>query len=126
QMQHEVLANNLRWMDVELALATQDEPMDSTIIDGFNSVEDHVDQFTNEREGMPFLQTIDNKKSFESVTGKQNSEEDIREFSKDLFSIEDDIEMNINKSGDGADVPMYSVFYEDGKRVYMDITERGA
>src|SRR5699024_4310017 len=36
QMQHDVLKNNLRWMDVELALATQEEPMDSTIIDGFN------------------------------------------------------------------------------------------
>lgn len=126
QMQHEVLANNLRWMDVELALATQDEPMDSTIIDGFNSVEDHVDQFTNEREGMPFLQTVDNKTNYESVTGKQKSEDDIRKFSKDLFSLDDEIEINISKSGDGADVPMYSVFYEDGKRVFMDITERGA
>lgn len=126
QMQHEVLANNLRWMDVELALATQDEPMDSTIIDGFNSVEDHVDQFTNEQEATPFLQMIDHEGTYESVTGKKKSEEDIRLFSKQLFDLEDDIEININKSGDGADIPMYSVFYEDGKRVFMDITERGA
>lgn len=126
QMQHQVLANNLRWMDVELALATQDEPMDSTIIDGFNSVEDHVDQFTNEREGMPFLQKVSQKNSYQSVTGKQKSEEDIRKFSKKLFEIDDEINMNISKSGDGADIPIYSVFYEDGKRVYMDITERGA
>lgn len=126
QMQHEVLANNLRWMDVELALATQDEPMDSTIIDGFNSVEDYVDQFTNEREEMPYLQMIDQKSNYESVTGKQKSEEEIRKFSKDLFSLEDGIEINVTKSGDGADIPIYSVFYEDGKRVFMDITERGA
>src|SRR5699024_7517936 len=38
----------------------------------------------------------------------------------------DDINLTISKSGDGADIPMYSVFYEDGKRVYMDITEQGA
>lgn len=126
QMQHEVLANNLRWMDVELALATEDEPMDSTIIDGFNAVEKHVDQFTNEREGVPFLQTIENKHSYQSVTGEPKSEKDIRQFSKKLFDIKDEVEININKSGDGADVPMYSVFYEDGKRVFMDVTERGA
>lgn len=126
QMQHEVLANNLRWMDVELALATQDEPMDSTIVDGFNSVEEHVDQYTNEREGTPFLQKLTNEANYESVTGKNKSEEEIRKFSKDLFEIDDAIEISINKSGDGADIPMYSVFYEDGKRVFMDITEQGA
>src|SRR5699024_4745573 len=126
QMQHDVLKNNLRWMDVELALATQEEPMDSTIIDGFNSVEDHVDQYTNEREGTSFLQTVDNKNDYQSVTGKRKSEKEIRKFSKDLFTIDDEINITVNKSGEGADVPMYSVFYEDGKRVYMDITEQGA
>src|SRR5699024_7789717 len=35
-VQHDVLDNNLRWMDVQLALATQDEQSDTTIVDGFN------------------------------------------------------------------------------------------
>jgi len=60
------------------------------------------------------------------VIGRKKSEADIRQFSKELFEIEDEINMNISKSGDGADIPIYSVFYEDGKRVYMDITEKGA
>src|SRR5690625_304642 len=48
EMQHAVLSNNLRWMDVELALATQEEPSDSTIIDGFNAVEEYVTEFSKE------------------------------------------------------------------------------
>lgn len=126
KMQHTVLSNNLRWMDVELALATQDEPMDSTIIDGFNTVENHVNQFSNEREGTKFLQTVENKQGYQSISGKKKSKEEIRNFTKKLFSISDDINIEISKSGSGADIPIYSVFYEDGKRVYMDITEKGA
>ncbi len=38
-VQHLVLENNLRWMDVELALATNNRPNDNTIIDGFKTVE---------------------------------------------------------------------------------------
>lgn len=38
-VQHLVLENNLRWMDVELALATNDQKEDNIIIDGFKAVE---------------------------------------------------------------------------------------
>src|SRR5690625_6425973 len=38
-VQHEVLDNNLRWMDVQLALATNDEQEDNTIIEGLKTVE---------------------------------------------------------------------------------------
>src|SRR5690625_4412311 len=42
KMQHSVLKNNLRWMDIELALATHQEPADATIVDGLTSVVDTV------------------------------------------------------------------------------------
>ena len=37
-----VLKNNLRWMDVELALASGKEATDNTIIDGFKTVKKTV------------------------------------------------------------------------------------
>src|SRR5690625_2110785 len=46
QVQHTVLKDNLRWMDVELALATEDEQVDNTIIDGFKTVEKKVEEFS--------------------------------------------------------------------------------
>lgn len=39
QVQSAVLENNLRWMDVEMVLATGKENADNTIIDGFKTVE---------------------------------------------------------------------------------------
>src|SRR3954454_14768220 len=41
-VQSMVLKNNLRWMDVELALASGKETTDNTIIDGFKTVEKTV------------------------------------------------------------------------------------
>lgn len=126
QMQYDVLENNLRWMDVELALATQAEPLDPTIIDGFENVEKYINQYTKEEAAAPLLQTIKSKGTYESVKGKNYKKKEIEAFTKKLFSLKDKVKLDINKSGDGADIPMYSVFYEDGKRVYMDITEKGA
>src|SRR5699024_11937085 len=37
-----------------------------------------------------------------------------------------DTNLQITKSGEGATIPMFSVSYEDGKDVYMDITQKGA
>ena len=39
KVQHLVLKNNLRWMDVEMALASNRDPADNTIIDGLKTVE---------------------------------------------------------------------------------------
>src|SRR5690625_3090668 len=46
QVQHIALSNNLRWMDVQLALATEDEQLDNTIIDGFQTVEQKVEGYS--------------------------------------------------------------------------------
>ena len=40
------MKNNLRWMDVELALATGKEHADNTIIDGFKTVEKQLKDTT--------------------------------------------------------------------------------
>lgn len=45
QVQHLVIDNNLRWMDVELALATKEKQGDNTIIDGLKTVEKSMDSF---------------------------------------------------------------------------------
>lgn len=39
EVQSTVMAKNLRWMDVELALASEKEPQDNAIIDGFATMD---------------------------------------------------------------------------------------
>lgn len=126
QVQHTTLANNLRWMDVELALATQEEQSDNTIIDGLKTVEKKVTEFAEGDEGSAFMEIFTKDHEFKNVPGEWKDEKQIRNFSKDLFSIKDNVNIVVTKSGEGSDVPMYSVSYKDGKSVYMDITQKGA
>lgn len=125
QVQYTALQNNLRWMDVELALRTSEEQVDNSIIDGFQTVENHVGQFVEGNVGTNLLQTSVKDHSFKYLTGDQKSEKEIIQFTKNLFEIEDDENIVVTTSGEGANVPAYSVSYQDGKSVYMDITQQG-
>lgn len=125
EMQHTALSDNIRWMDVELALASEDQA-DNSIIDGFKTVEKNVGDFAESDAGLSMFAPTSNKKQYNEIKGKKHDEKAIRSFSEKLFSIKDPEQLTIEKSGEGADIPTYSVSYEDGKRVYMDITEKGA
>lgn len=125
EMQHTALSDNIRWMDVEQALASEDAA-DNSIIDGFKTVEESVGEFTQGNNNNSLLSPVSNKKEYDNIKGKKQDEKAIRSFSQKLFSVEDADQFTIEKSGKGADLPTYSVSYEDGKRVYMDITEQGA
>lgn len=124
KVQYATLQENLRWMDVELALATEEEPLDNTIIDGLKTVEKKVTEFAESSDGLTFMQTS-TKTEYRNVSGEWKSEEQIRDFAKKLFDIPDEVNITITKSGEGANIPTYSVSYKDGKEVYMDITQQG-
>lgn len=125
QVQHTVLKENLRWMDVELVLATEDEQVDNTIIDGFKTVEEKVGEFSETYKSMSLLGNVQEEHDFSHVKGAKKNEQEIEQFSRNLFQLDDEIGVKIVKSGKDAKVPTYTVTYEDGKNVYMDITEKG-
>lgn len=127
QVQHTALSNNLRWMDVQLALATEDEQMDNTIVDGFQTVEKKVEGYS---EAANFDTLIGDHTSevhdYLFVNEEPLTEEEIIERSKEIFDVKSDENLSITKSGDGADISVYSVSYQnDQKYGYMDITEQG-
>lgn len=125
-VQHLALENNLRWMDVELALVNN-EGGDNSIIDGFETVEEQVDGYreANSQSGLIGISTRP-EDHFDELTGEELSEEDIAEISRDIFNSETLENIEIVASGDGADIPFYSVSYQDEeKRGYMDITQKG-
>jgi len=126
EMQHTALQNNLRWMDVELALATNEEQDDNTIVDGFRTVNHNINEFAESDIGSNMFEKTSTNNQYGHVEGEKQEEEDIRAYSERLFSVEDAEQFNIEKSGEGADIPTYSVTYQDDKSIYMDITEQGA
>ncbi|WP_173916282.1 germination protein YpeB [Halobacillus sp. Marseille-Q1614] len=125
QVQSVVLEDNLRWMDVELALATNDENGDNTIINGFKTVEKSMDGFqeTNRENGFAIeTQQMSNPK----IEGKEINEDQARNIAKDWFGDSGNSKITITKSGKGADIPTITASYQKGEtNGYMDISQNG-
>src|SRR5690625_115739 len=126
EVQHLTLKNNLRWMDVQLALATQEEPADNTIIDGLETVEKKVEGFSEANQDSPLNGNETKEHNFNFLTGDKINEKEALKSSKKLFNVTNDNDLTIAKSGEGADVPMYSISYRNGdKNAYMDMSQKG-
>ncbi|MCF3941659.1 germination protein YpeB [Oceanobacillus alkalisoli] len=125
-VQHLALENNLRWMDVQLALVNNDQT-DNTIIDGFKTVEEQVEGFAeaNSQSGLIGVSTKP-EDHFENLPGETLSEKEALDKSRKIFDINSKENIEITPSGDGADIPIYSVSYQnDDKRAYMDLSQKG-
>ncbi|MGM8213989.1 germination protein YpeB [Bacillaceae bacterium W0354] len=125
-VQYQVINEGLRWMDVELALATN-EPADNTIIDGLKTIEKNSEQFaeTDNEGGFSFTTTEDEKEI--KLEGKQYNEQEIEQFVRERFKLNDDVVMRVSETGDGSDIPMYHVTFEtDELYGYADVTKQGA
>lgn len=125
-VQHLAMKNDLRWMDVQLALASTEEKMDNTIIDGFKTVEETVEGYTESNVGVSPIGTSSEEHTYQSLSGSEISKNEALKKSKKLFNISNDADVTIAKTGKGADFPMYSISYRGSdKNAYMDMSQQG-
>ncbi|EPZ38449.1 sporulation protein YpeB [Anoxybacillus ayderensis] len=127
-VQHLVLENNLRWMDVELALATNNRPNDNTIIDGFKTVEKNVQSYNETDFGPSFTSIEKRTKGFEHISGKKITKEEAKQIAKTFLGLKGNEDIQVVHSGEGASDAFYSVTIKHPKtksETYMDITEKG-
>ncbi|MCA1200485.1 germination protein YpeB [Priestia flexa] len=127
-VQHLVIDNNLRWMDVELALATKEKQGDNTIIDGLKTVEKSMDSYAESDLGITNTSNEDEKKAFGQLKGREVDERVAKEVARSFLDLKGKEEMHIAESGKGANYPFYSLTIKDPstkKEIYMDITKKG-
>ncbi|EKN67376.1 germination protein YpeB [Schinkia azotoformans] len=129
KVQHQVIENNLRWMDVELALASEKENLDNTIIDGFKTVEKNVEEYSESNFGPEFTQmNAKNDNSFKYLSGKEITKEEAMNEARKFLQIEEPVNMNVTENGEGSDIGFYSITINSPKQnseIYMDITKKG-
>ncbi|ASK63326.1 germination protein YpeB [Virgibacillus phasianinus] len=126
KVQHMVLKNNLRWMDVQLALANSDEQTDNTIIDGFKTVEKKIGGFTESNVDSTLIGTSSKEHPYQFLKGSNIGKNEALKKSRKLFNVDKDANLTITKTGKGADIPMYSISYRGSdKNAYMDMTQKG-
>ncbi len=128
KVQSMVLKDNLRWMDVELALASEDEPLDNAIVNGFKIVDEKVEGFSEVDWGVdrPQLQLNDEALD-KSLTGKEVTAEEAKQIAREFLDM-DNVEIKIEETGDGLAYGAYSLVINDPDHepnIFMDITKKG-
>lgn len=128
-VQHKVLSENLRWMDVEMALASEEKVMDNTIINGFKTVEKNMESYSEVDFG-PTVSQIEKSRdtSFKYLEGKEISEEEAKKKAKEFLELNGDAKINVVENGEGSDFGFYSITIDSPKEeteIYMDITKKG-
>lgn len=126
KVQSLVLENNLRWMDVELALASGEKQADNTIIDGLKTVEQDVKSYSEAGFGAT-LTTMKKDLGFENLKGKEINAEEAKKVAKKF--VENNVtDIKVTENGEGADYGFYSVSMDDKEQkvdINMDITKKG-
>jgi spore germination protein len=127
KVQNQVLTRQLRWMDVEMALASEDKKMDHSIIDGFKQV-DQLAEGYEELDWGPSIRNIEaNRRVKETqLKGKKATPEDAKEKVADVLDLPDTDDMDVVKNHRG-DYQTHSVRYrpDQGEPVYFDLTTKG-
>lgn len=128
QVQHMVLKNNLRWMDVELALATEKGHDDNTIIDGFKTVEKTVEGYSETDFGPAQINLQKRDENFKKLEGRIITESQAIKIAKEYARLRNMDEVKVAENGKGSDYGFYSVSIRDTKNkleANMDITKKG-
>lgn len=128
KVQHDVLENNLRWMDVQLALATSDEQEDNTIIDGFKTVEKKVEGYADGNQDSSLIGTPqqEDEEEYAHMQGEKVSKEDALKHAQSLIDIKNDNQLTINKSGKGSKIPLYTISYDSNDfKAHIDMSQKG-
>jgi len=126
EVQGKVIANRLRWMDVEMALATEKEQRDNTIIDGFKAVDKKVGAYPEINWG-PAGESLHRVKNLRALSGNDATPEEIRNKAAALYGL-DAGQLKVVENGAGTEYHTYSV---TGKRpgtdedVQLDFSKKG-
>lgn len=125
-VQAQVLGKNLRWMDVELAMASEDETLDNQIIDGFRTVDQKVTGFSEINWG-PSMQSVTREEMFAGLSGDPVSPEAVIDKTVQLFGLERDSEILVAENGKETQMHTYSVSIpnSDGSYLNVDYTVKG-
>ena len=130
KVQSNVIDKQLRWMDVETALASDDKQTDNTIIDGFRTIEKKVEEYPDLDWGVA-IQSLDKKKEqrIKGIDGKKVSKEEAKRAAlKFLGMNENEAKVEVADNGDGKTYSAYSLRIVPNNQknaLNMDVTKRG-
>jgi len=128
KVQHLVFEDKLRWMDVELAYAKEQNPKNNVIIDGFKSVESSVASYSDANMDPALTNFKVNRNNLANVKGEDITKSQAKEIAKKFLELNGTEKIKVSHTGEKLKDHYYSLEITDPKQkneIYMDITEKG-
>ncbi|MFI2855600.1 germination protein YpeB [Paenibacillus sp. JSM ZJ436] len=126
EVQNTALSQKLRWLDVDMAMTSQQELAGNSIIDGFSSVNKKVEAYP-ELEWGPSVSSMYTKRSVKMLSGVAVNEEDIQRKALKFADLGQGAECTVIANGQGTDWESYTatVQAEGMQPISMDFTRKG-
>ncbi|SDY86248.1 spore germination protein [Evansella caseinilytica] len=129
KVQSMVLQDHLRWMDVEMTLASEDEPLNNAIVNGFQIIDEKVGGFAEVSFGAENAELATNDEQIaENLKGKSINEQEALQKAKAFLDLKNTDGATVTESGEGLAYQAYSLSIPDEKHgtdIVMDITKKG-
>lgn len=128
KVQSLAIKNNLRWMDVELALASEKEPTDNTIVDGFKTVEKNVEQISEVNWGVTKQNQLQEKVNLDRyLKGKPIDKNQAQKLALSFVNIKNPKNVEVNETFQHSKYTAYNVtIHENDEEItYVDIAKKG-
>ncbi|WP_369683921.1 germination protein YpeB [Evansella sp. LMS18] len=129
KVQSMVLRDNLKWTDVELELASQQEPYNNSVINGFEMLDETVGGFSEVDFGAGTSEIgADDKAIAKNLKGKNVSEREAIKKAHKFMDIESSGGTEISESGEGLEYKAYTITIPDAKHgtnIVLDMTRKG-
>lgn len=128
KVQHLVFEDKLRWMDVELAYAKEQNPKNNVIIDGFKSVESSVASYSDANMDPALTNFKVNRNNLANVKGEDITKSQAIEIASKFLELNGSEKIKVSHTGEKLKDHYYSLEIIDQKQknvTYMDITEKG-
>jgi len=125
-MQAKALQNNLRWMDVETALATEREPLDNAIIDGFQTVNKKVSEYSDVK-WSPSIMNMFQTRNMKMLSGNDVTADEVKQKAATFLNV-DPSSLQVVENAPGTEHHSFSVTGTRGSTpggVHMDYSSKG-
>ncbi|MFC4777536.1 germination protein YpeB [Paenibacillus sp. GCM10023252] len=126
KMQTDVLQNNMRWMDVEVAIASEKSSGDNSVVDGLKTVDNKVSQYPEINWG-PSVSSMYEKRSVKMLGGQMVTAQDVQKRAADFLKVNSN-NIRVVENGKGTEYASYSALVNEsssGRNIQMDFTQRG-
>jgi spore germination protein len=127
KVQDAVIADRLRWMDVETAIASKNGPNDNSIIDGFKAVDKQMGAYP-ENEWGPSAMSADRHLSSAGLAGKNLTASEVKKKALDFLGNQaNGTDAKVTEVGAKTDLPAYTIAVkgQNDVNIQMDYTRKG-